>query len=279
VQINCLGGVSRMSPDAKFIRVLTMLKTISSIVIFSLIIGCEQSSDVTEPSEDYKRYDLGTTFAPSIFSSAFESGYSEFVDGKYHYTYSITEVGALNIQSGKLVICEPLYFYDEVPVNLEINPGKYKVYLSESIISEGNKVIDKRNAFAKIVLNSGEAVEWEYIWTFGADGGTGGYIDFSTLTEIVEKGDSEPFSNRLLKEFNKVQRIIEPFHDNYDNYHSFVNLEYGEGNLVAFSSGWGDGAYNSFLGKDKNGVAVEILTDLGVASWEPEENLVRITSN
>lgn len=252
---------------------MRMIKIIFLTLILSILSGCVEESEQDEFPVEQQDYKVGTIFSPSIFTSAFTGEHSEVVDENYLYSYEPIEIGTLSLHTGKLVICEPLYFYDETPVEIELIPGNYPVYISEAIISEKGKVLDKRNAFVKIVLNSGRAVEWEYVWTFGADGGTGGYIDFGTVKEIVNTGASESFSNSLLKEFKEIQKIIEPFHQNYKSYQSYVNLKYGKGNLIAFSTGWGDGAYNSFLGKDKNGNPVEIITDLGISSWEPDKNL------
>jgi len=71
------------------------------------------------------------------------------------------------------------------------------VLLSEALIYEDNKVVDKRNAFAKIVLAEGEATSWEFIGSFGVDGGTGGYIDYQVLREIVDDDKSDCYCRSL----------------------------------------------------------------------------------
>ncbi len=160
-------------------------------------------------------------------------------------------------------------------MDFDIKPGVYPVHIAEAVIYKDNTVVDKRNAFVRIKLKEGVPVEWRYIWTFGVDGGTGGYIDYSTLRMVVENKDSDSFSEELLREFEKVQRIIEPFEDNYKNYRQYVNLNYKNGNLIAFSTGYGDGGYNSFTGLNESGEVVEILTDFGVIYWDPENQLTK----
>ena len=214
-----------------------MMRIIGAIAVL-LLLGCENKpNELTSQDIEYKEYPKGTSFNPPIFDKGFENGHEEFDEYGFKYVFSVINAGDLVLSSGKLVICEPLYLFDQEPLELDLSPGKYPVYIAEAVIEKDNKVVDKRNALVRIKLGEGVPVEWKYIWTFGADGGTGGYIDFSALREVVKNGDSENFSKELLSTFAKKSKIIEPFEKNHTEYHQYVNLKYKNSNLIAFSSG------------------------------------------
>lgn len=238
--------------------------------------GVEPQASNTKKSAQYEEevdYPIGTVFTPPIFSKGFEYGYEERDAQGNIYEFRPKNVGDLALPSGQLVITEPLYFYDQEPIGFKLKAGVYPVVIAEALVYEEGKVVDKRNALAKIIIGSGEAESWEYIWTFGADGGTAGYIDYQVMRQIISEGKQEQFSNELLKELELQYEVPNPFHENHDAYGQYVDLSYGAGNLIAFSSGWGDGYYNSYIGYDRDGNAVEILTDLSVLGWDDKEHL------
>jgi hypothetical protein len=51
---------------------------------------------------------------------------------------------------------------------------------------------------------------------------------------------------------------------------SWLDMEFGEGNLVAFSSGVGDGAYATYAGFDADGTIAVVVTDFSVVPQEAE---------
>jgi len=218
-------------------------------------------------------YPAGTEFNPPIFSLGFVSGHTEQDERGYSYEMNPLHVGDLVLSSGKIVIGEPFFFFDKEPLETVIKPGIYPVYIAEAIIREKNKVVDKRNALAKIELSSSTAVTWKYIESFPVDGGTGGFMDYQSVKDIIATNHFDDFTHRVIDGFDKVYKTPEPFNEQHPLYHQYVNLDYKNGNLIAFSTGWGDGFYNSFIGYDSDGNAVEILTDLGVIWWEPKEHL------
>lgn len=255
-----------------------MRHLIFSAISLLFLGGCEfdsQSSN-NEGSIQYEEeadYPVGTIFTPPLFSKGFEYGYEERDEQGNIYEFRPKNVGDLALPSGQLVITEPLYFYDQEAIEIRLKPSTYKVVIAEALIYNDGKVVDKRNALAKIVISSGEAESWEYIWTFGVDGGTGGYIDYQVMRKIISEGKADKFSKDLLKEFELRYEVPKPFHENHEAYYQYVNLSFDTGNLIAFSSGWGDGGYNSYIGYDREGKAVEILTDLGVIGWDDKKHL------
>ena len=212
----------------------------------------------------------GGTVRQAVFAEAFTPGFETTDTEGNRLRFAVHYAGHLALPSGSLVICEPLYFHDQEPLKEKLPPGRYRVELAEATIYRGGKAVDRRNAFARIILAPGTAVEWREAGAFGADGGTGGYIDGKAMQALIDAGRAEAFSNELLEAFEPVYAAAERFETDPDGYHQYVELPVGEANLIAFSTGWGDGWYASYLGLDNSGAVVEVLTDLGVVHWSPQ---------
>jgi hypothetical protein len=54
----------------------------------------------------------------------------------------------------------------------------------------------------------------------------------------------------------------------YKHTWSWLNVKFGGGNLIAFSSGYGDGMYGTYAGRDSNGHICAVVTDFGVVPIE-----------
>jgi hypothetical protein len=255
-----------------------------SILILTVVtlFGCTSEVEPTSKEiveittyEEEITYPIGTIFSPPEFNLAFQEGFSIKIDSETIYQFQKVLAGKLSLPSGKLVITEPLVFYDQEAIEVDLVPGIYPVYISEALITNQGEVVDKRNALSKIVLNpNAKAVEWEFVASFPVDGGTGGYIDFNVMSEIISNGKNEELSDLLLEKFKIIyDNIKEPFNKHHHLYSPHVDLAFKAGNLISFSTGWGDGGYNSLIGYDETGSIVEIVTDLGIIEWDNEKYL------
>lgn len=248
------------------------------ILLLSLLGACSPGDDAEHPvySDADEGYPLGTRFAPAIFAQAFHSGHRGRDSEGFEYELNTLPAGDLLLPSGRIVIDDPLYLADQEPLQLTFAPGRYPVTLAELSLFDKGKVVDQRNALVKITLAPGQAVVWEYIGTFGTDGATGGYIDAQTMQRIIADQQADAFSVDLLAAFDKIYRANQALPDDAPLQARVVNLPYGDGNLIAFSTGFGDGGYNSYLGRDADGKPVEILTDFWLVEWDEKEALVEV---
>jgi Protein of unknown function (DUF4241) len=58
----------------------------------------------------------------------------------------------------------------------------------------------------------------------------------------------------------------------------WLDTKLGEGNLVAFSSGYGDGVYATYAGRDSDGQISVVVMDFGVLPFEkPSQKSTRKT--
>jgi hypothetical protein len=181
--------------------------------------------------------------------------------------------GKLTVTSGKLAACDPFVgAYDVPPFARAVPRGEYDVDVSILSLPNG----DRRVAFARLRVAPGTPVRWENaahegnapenrdpgeIYGYPVDAGTGCFADLTTLRAFDQCG--EDASDELLQAMDKTQ----------ENTWSWGNITCGDAgeNLLAFSSGWGDGFYASYWGIDENGAAVCIVTDFGVCDvdWGP----------
>jgi len=175
--------------------------------------------------------------------------------------------GELILPSGKLVACDPLVEPDFPPLHLTIAPGTYPVVLAIAHFPT-NK--DQRVAFASLRLNPNRPVKWKMlaigeeslsnlkageIFGYGVDSGTGCFMDQQVTEALGKAADS---SGEI------YDQIASGIDATYVPTWGWVNFPFAPGNLIAFSSGWGDGFYASYVGYDERDQACAVVTDFKI---------------
>ncbi len=181
-------------------------------------------------------------------------------------------LGMLNLPTGKIVANDPVIMYQKDPFERTVAPGQYPVMLYVAHIST-----DQRVAFAEIRFTQELPVEFELatiegddisrlgdddFFGYGVDAGTGGFMDEITCDEL-EKSTDDMFD--LLDD-----ALEESYVPTYDT--ANVCLPDSEHNIVAFSSGYGDGSYPTFWGFDKNGELCSLITDFLVVDDDDDKD-------
>lgn len=196
--------------------------------------------------------------------SALEDGYRAGEMTLHHHT-----VGDLVLPSGQLVACDPFMLPDTPPFKLSMTSGKFPVTLSIA-----HTKTDQRVAFATLRLTQTVPASWEMLtvrnqeistleegelFGYGIDTGAGCFMDLSTSRALAERmAEQQDFYQTLITEMDKT----------YKNTWSWLDTKLGEGNLVAFSSGYGDGVYATYAGSDSDGQVCVVVTDFGVLPFE-----------
>jgi len=174
-------------------------------------------------------------------------------------------VGDLILRTGKVVACDPFVTPEAEPFNLLLPRGTFPIVLSVAEIGT-----DQRVAFATIRFKPASPARWEMMATgdhdpsklkpgdmfgYGVDSGTGCFMDESAGQALTQKmkDDSNLFET-MMAEMDKT----------YRNTWSWLNMKFGEGNLIAFSSGFGDGLYATYAGLDSQGDVAVVVTDFMV---------------
>ncbi len=186
-------------------------------------------------------------------------------------------LGELHLPTGRIVASDPTVFFDEKPFVIQVEKGSYDVILSVARINqqfEQRSFEHERVAFAMIKFNEKRPIRWELalrenddlskemdekFFGYGVDSGTGCFMDVETqkiLNDLLFDEEYKFFDFL----HNQMQKNYVPTRDwiNYD----FEGLPHN--NLIAFSSGWGDGGYASYFGFDADNQVVCLVTDFEV---------------
>lgn len=186
-------------------------------------------------------------------------------------------LGELVVISGYVVVCDPLALPDIAPLANPVPPGHYPVILSVAELPNG----DQRVAYALLRLSEHPAMRWELavpqgqtlsalkageIFGYPVDAGTGCFMDADALRALlarpIQMGTGYVESDELLDTLDKT--AVPTW--------SWANLVLDDAtgaNIIAFSSGWGDGFYPSYWGYDATDQRVALVTDFDVldAAW------------
>jgi Protein of unknown function (DUF4241) len=174
-------------------------------------------------------------------------------------------VGNLLLITGELVACDPFVCVDSEPFALELPRGSFPLVLSVAHIET-----DQRVAFATLLIRPTQPESWTMltlgdqdlsklkdgeIFGYPVDSGTGCFMDSSALRALEQKmREQEMFYETMIAEMDKT----------YIHTWNWLNMTFGEANLIAFSSGFGDGVYATYAGYDKEGQISAVVTDFGI---------------
>lgn len=217
---------------------------LSCALMALLVSGCTKVAKETVESED--------NLAKSPDWEALLVDGSSVSNQLGSFTLRLTNMAEIVVASGKVVACDGFVF-DSHPLKAEFPLGKFPVQLAVAQFSN-----DQRVACATIVFSTNAAVRWEFCGGYGVDSGTGCYMDVKTA-KLLEK--------RMEREPNYFMKLIPEMEKQQVNTWSWLNLRLEEAsglNAVLFSSGFGDGGYNCFVGYDAAGKPAKLITDFGI---------------
>lgn len=180
-------------------------------------------------------------------------------------------IGDLLLPTGRLVACDPFVCPENEPFSLTLPKGAFPVILSVAQIAT-----DQRVAFATIRFRQGSPVKWD-IMTIGSqdistlkedeffgypvDAGTGCFMDRSAGCALDDlMGEEDDFYETMIAEMDRT----------YRHTWSWLDMRIGDANLIAFSSGYGDGMYATYAGFDASGNVSVVVTDFGVLPTEAD---------
>jgi hypothetical protein len=174
-------------------------------------------------------------------------------------------LGDLFLPTGELVACDPFVTPEAQPFKLMFPCGAFPVILSVAEIAT-----DQRVAYATIRFKESAPVAWEmmttgnhdastleagHIFGYGVDSGTGSFMDRSA---------GELLSRKMAAETDFFETMMAEMDKTYRHTWSWLDMKFGRGNLIAFSSGYGDGVYATYAGFDSNGEVAVVVTDFAV---------------
>jgi hypothetical protein len=181
-------------------------------------------------------------------------------------TLRLKRIAELRLPTGRLVAADPFVFMSPPHFELPLPCGVFPV-----VVSVLHWHDDQRVAFAGIRFRDSVPVAWEMLTRAGQDlrnleeghffgypvnSGAGCFIDAAAAKILLRKmKDDDEFFREMIAAMERT----------YVHTWSWLDMPFGEGNLVAFSSGGGDGVYANYAGFDAEGEISIVVTDFSVA--------------
>lgn len=177
---------------------------------------------------------------------------SERLIGDRRLRLSAHAAGPLSLPSGSLVAADPSSLdYDGRPFTATVPPGAYPVTISLATFVDDPG--HSRVAAARLDISDHAAVQWELALRDGEDLfdlGDRQYFGFGVDAGMACFTDAEA-CDRLSEAWRTFDGLVEPRY-----------LALGDGDMVAWSSGWGDGSYPTWIGRDPAGAIACFVADM-----------------
>ncbi|MDP4087607.1 MAG: DUF4241 domain-containing protein [Bacillota bacterium] len=211
------------------------------------------------------------TAKPGIFETAYFEGTEVKVNDTVRLIFYPVDIGKINLETGKVVACDPAMTYQQEPFITQFPTGRFPVQLAIAKVN-GNE--NELVGFSRILFSEEPVVKWEFalkkgqepisifgktMYYYPVDGGLGQFMDESSFNKL-EKLDEHSNSQVLDTLFAELDKHT-------GRSWQFANTSYKNINMVAFTSGFGDGRYSTYVGYDKDGKPCRLLTDFGLVEW------------
>ncbi|RYY71718.1 MAG: DUF4241 domain-containing protein [Chitinophagaceae bacterium] len=203
---------------------------------------------------------------PFIFERAF-SGTSYHLKDSAVKLYGVN-IGNLKVSSGKIIACDPLHVEEYgIPFTQQFPVGEFPVQLAIAQVG-----LEEMIAFMRVKFSNKPVVKWEFalqkgqqplpiggseIHGYGVDAARGIMMDVEARKHLnAEKLTS--MNDTLYQEMDK----------HIHNGWRYALYNFGDYNLAAFTTGFGDGRYATYIGFDIEGKPCRLLTDFDFFDWK-----------
>jgi ankyrin repeat protein len=186
----------------------------------------------------------------------FDSDY--LLDGK---KLEIKIIGSIIVTSGIIIACDPYTVkdYDPEPFNVLFPTGNFPL---ELVLYDDNVALALiRFSDAKITCwentdyaGSGDCSEEDETFVYGVDTGIGSFMDYECYKEIRREIQKSGELNCDVAEYGSIVTV-------------------GNANAAFFASGYGDGSYGSYIGRDDSGNVACLLTDFLLIGQEEDPDM------
>jgi len=203
------------------------------------------------------------------------------VGSRYHtdkadYVIERHRLADVMLPTGRIVGCDPLTCEDAEAFSVAVPPGRYPAWAWIAVLlKESGEEWQRRVAALQLEIGGGDAVRWELalidgqdvselgedqFFGYGVDAGTGTLIDESAARLLAQW------------EWEQVEEVFvpNPYPDAPVPGSITAVIDHATGaNVVSVTSGWGDGAYPTFIGYDASGGIASFVTDFCVVPRNP----------
>ena len=252
----------------------TKTRYMKYILIACLLLACNRKTKTDEIAISAPRPPLDTitqrpahlSAKPLLFEGAFIKGSTD-MQRKVKLTFFGITIGNIKIPSGKIIACDPMNI-DEygIAFTQSFPTGEFPVEVAVATMVDAEEI-----AFARIKFSEAPVERWEFalkpgeealpIWGkkmrgYSTDSGTGVYLD-ETANKPLERDEVTDMDRGIYTEMEKNAR----------GGWRFAMYKYGQHNLAAHTTGFGDGFFATYIGYDAQGRPCRLLTDFGLVDW------------
>jgi hypothetical protein len=193
--------------------------------------------------------------------------------GREPVTVLHQDLGELALPDGRLMVSDPYFYFDgDVSLARRLSPGSYRAQLRVADLG-GH---DQRTAAALLVASDQEPASWEmaapegadpselandHSYGMGVDSGTGCFAAPDALRLL----DAYLEEHRATTSLGTPDALADAMEEHYRSTWGWTNHHVAPGlNVIAFSTGFGDGFYPFYWGIDAAGEPACLLVDFGV---------------
>ena len=204
------------------------------------------------------------------YENAFVTGaFVEREGGRFDFR--VKDAGDVKLISGHIIAADPYILVGDAPFTLPVPQGTFPVRLALANVDS-----DERVALARIDFAKEPVVYWEMallpgqeeneleegeIYGFTTDAGTACFMD---------KVSAEALRGEIKDGSDFFEELMEEMDDNFESSWAWANLDLEQGNIVTFMSGYGNGYYATYYGRNEAGKIVALVTDFDVIPWQGE---------
>jgi len=160
--------------------------------------------------------------------------------------------GRLNLPSGRIIAADPSSLDDdEEPFLVTVAAGTYPVTIALATFLDDPG--HSRVCAARLEITDRPAATWELALRDGQDPmdlGAGEFYGFGVDAGVACFVDADN-AERLSDEWEDLPHLLDP---------RFTTVAGGD--MVAWSSGWGDGFYPTWIGRDETGAVTSFVADM-----------------
>lgn len=196
---------------------------------------------------------------------------SRYADEHADYVIEPHQLDDVVAPTGRIVGCDPLIASDESePFMVDVPPGRYPLRAWVAVLHKEGVETQRRVAALQLVVRDEPATRWELAlvagqdvselgpdeyFGYGVDCGCGTLADVAAVNALAE-WDYE----RVEDAYIPAQLPLKPV----PGLIAAVIDETTGANVVTVGSGWGDGAYPTFVGYTEAGAVATLVTDFMV---------------
>lgn len=181
-------------------------------------------------------------------------------EGERRFEVVHRPLGSLRLPSGRLVVTDPLHEPDDEALAVSLPPGEHRLVLAVARFAEDEEL----PALALLELGASEARSFERGGEHAVGSETTAYMDANAARALVRRRD-EDWRAAVDESLDYGIRTGDP---ERRWLHGVVEIPaVGRApatNIIAFTSGRGNGTYGTFVGRDERGAIVAVVTYFGL---------------